>query len=188
MSLTRNDQHEYFWKGAKVPGVNEVLKDAGFIDDAWFTDEATLRGKHVHEACEFYDQDDLDFEFLHDSYKPYVEAYIKFRQDMPMNVVMSESMLYSKTCGFAGQLDRVFESADGSHFLIDIKTSAVKAKWWPIQLAAYGHLIIDQYPAAKLCSLRLDDKGRYDLSTPYFDVNNFFVFQSALVCYRWKRQ
>ena len=51
--------HVYTVAGVERPSVTQILKDAGLIDTTWYTDEARQRGRAVHLAAQFLDEDDL---------------------------------------------------------------------------------------------------------------------------------
>ncbi len=75
------DHHVYNVGGVIRPSVTQVLKDAGLIDTHWYTEEARLRGKAVHAACQFFDEDDLDWESVLPPYQGYIQGWARFKQE-----------------------------------------------------------------------------------------------------------
>ena len=151
------EKHEYFIGGKPVPSVTGILKEAGLIDSTFFTPEAALRGQHVHTACAFYDRDELDFNTLDPVLSPYVEAWMKVRQQSQIVPAIVEQPFYSLEHGFAGTIDRAWK--DGKHFVVcDIKSGPLP-DWLPLQLAGYSLLI----GAFTGMGIQLKDNGSYSV-------------------------
>jgi hypothetical protein len=131
--------HTYTIGGKPVPSVTGVLKEAGLIDTTWYSPEAAQRGTFVHQACALYDRDELDVDALDPQLSPYLEAWVKFRQQSQVALAIIEQPFYSLEHGFAGTVDRAW--LDGKHFVVcDIKSGPLP-KWLPLQLAGYSILI-----------------------------------------------
>lgn len=189
MSEVILDKDHTYWRmpeRVRVPGVTEILQAGGYIDDWWFTDEAKLRGTNVHTACEYYDEDDLEWDSVLPEYVSYVKAYTRFRKDTGFKPIEIESTSYSERYNYAGTLDRIGELG-GYLALVDIKTGA-KAAFWPLQLAAYQRLRRLDYPDLVRYSLRLKDNGKYDLSPPYTDPMDWDAFAACLYVYFDKKK
>ena len=75
------ERHEYAIDGVLRPSVTQTLKDAGLTYDQWYTEEARLRGKAVHAACQLLDEDDLDWDSVLPEYRGYVTAWERFKRD-----------------------------------------------------------------------------------------------------------
>jgi hypothetical protein len=174
--------HTYRLDGTIVPNVTSVIGLLkGYIPQ---DDHARLRGTYVHQACCFVDKGLLDWDSLSKPLVPYVEAYVKFRSDIPQRILRSEMVVYSASYRFAGTLDRVTKGIDGDN-LYDLKTGQeddVDA----LQTAAYafayeemtGRTIKHRY------ALYLGDNGKHRLSH-HDDPNDRVIFLSALNVANW---
>lgn len=140
------EKHEYTVKGAKVPSVTKILQATGVIKTSFYTEEGRERGTEIHKQTEYYD----DFRIIADTnYKPYIEQWAKFLDDIGAKVLSKEEMVYSEL-GYCGKYDRVLEIKDRK-FIIDIKTGA-KQKWHVLQLGAYSIPTKTEYGAVVLLS------------------------------------
>lgn len=176
------ESHRYFLYGKPLPGVTSVLKDVGFVDDRFYTEEGRIRGQAVHLATHYYDTGVLDPESLHPKIQGYFEAYLRFLRETKFQVVFSESRVCHRDFRYAGTNDKV-GFLFGRPALVDIKTGDI-AFWAAFQLAAYAACY--PYPLARY-GLRLFPDGRYKL-IPFEDKNDFSVFLAALTTANVKTQ
>ena len=56
--------HIYRIDGQIIPSITQILKSSGIADTRYYTPQTAERGTAVHEACQFYDEDDLDMESI----------------------------------------------------------------------------------------------------------------------------
>jgi len=182
-NIVLNDEHEYYVNGVRVPGVTEVLG----VDDRWFDEVSTVRGQHVHMACQFLDEGKLNWKTVAPDYEPYVNAYVDFRKNHPWEVVLSEHTAYCPTYRYAGTLDRLFKRGPSMR-LVDIKTSEQPQPWWKYQLAGYYGLIATEYPHALRYTLQLSRKGTYTLNPPYFDMSDLTDFQQLVASWHIREE
>lgn len=134
-----SDFHEYTINGRVIPSVTQILKNAGYIDDRFFTAEARDRGTAVHELCRRYaegvrtDALDRPLENLE-----YVNAFALWMKQNHVYVIKSESTVYGieNSKEYAGRFD-ILAEINGKKVLVDIKTGG-KIKWHSLQLAAYA--------------------------------------------------
>lgn len=147
MITFRESDHTYWDGNRKVPGVTSVMKPICSFDG--IREEVLARkselGKAVHLACEFLDQDDLEWQTLPDQVRPYVDAYAKFLDENKPRMLLIEHLVYHPVYRYAGQLDRVLELGDKVGTL-DIKTSAVMSAATGVQTAAYTEAIKTDLP------------------------------------------
>jgi RecB family exonuclease len=134
--------HEYRDGDTVVPSVTQVLKQAGYIDDRWFSQEAADRGSAVHELCDRYARGmryDRDGTNLLVSY-PYLSSFAKWLRDTGAYVVKTETAIDATLAGmrFAGRYD-ILADIDGKLTVVDIKTSSGAARWHQMQVAAYAY-------------------------------------------------
>ena len=171
--------HEYSDGGVIIRSVTQILKAAGLIDDRWFSEEARDRGSAVHTLCERYAHS-IRFD---NTGRPlasleYVNAFERFVEDFGVCDIDTETMIEGEIDGhrYAGKYDLMAE-IQSKRVLIDIKTGA-KAKWHPVQLAAYA---MQSKPHSAM-DLYLKANGKYTASwlTPGQLVEGARTFRRAL--------
>jgi hypothetical protein len=138
--------HIYTVADVQRPSVTQILKDAGLIDTTWYTDQARERGRAVHLATQFLDEDDLDWDTVLPQYRGYVEAWRRFKQESHFQIgsdsnrkLLIEYILFQPVSGYCGMLDRV-GTIGTTEYLIDIKTGDPQ-DWHGYQLAAYSQCL-----------------------------------------------
>jgi len=133
--------HEYWTDDhlVRIPGVTTILKEAGLIDDRFFTAEARERGSAVHSLCQRY----ANGERFDDLGRPlesleYVNALAAWFREKRAYAIATEQMIDGTINGrrYAGTFDLLAE-IEGKRVLIDYKTGA-GMKWHPAQIAAYA--------------------------------------------------
>ena len=174
--------HIYKWQGKPVYGVTSIFKAHGMIYPGSPDDLA--RGRIVHTACHYLDEDDLAWEPGLDPYKGYIEAWKAFRSRMGLTLesfLDIETPRYSELYAFAGTLDRRVLIM-GYEWIIDIKTGKAP-KWGGLQTAAYDLLL--PTPAAnglrrRACvELRADGTYNFVEHENYSDAEEFLTLLSA---------
>ena len=150
-----NDEHYGLGNGV---GPNQALS------------HAAERGQAVHEACWFYDQDDLDEDSLDEEIKPYVAAYRKFREESNIEIVEIETprVGFHGKIVFAGRPDRIVRvrNARGRRLALsplDIKATVDMAPAVGVQLAGYAQLLGPALGGRNLFGLQLKADGTYRL-------------------------
>lgn len=178
--LFNTDRHEYFAAGRKLVSVTQVIERAGLgVDYSMVPDDilqhAAERGRHVHAACEYVDQADLDRTSLAPEILPYVEAYWQFCNDTGFEPVETERKLHCPNRGYAGTPD-VWGWIGDERVEVDRKATAVLSiPAVSLQMAGYAPLIRTHDPewrAAKRYGLQLRKDGSYrfrEANTPYAD-------------------
>ena len=172
--------HEYSDGDVIILSVTQILKRAGYIDDRWFSEEARDRGSAVHTLCERYAHGiRLDNAGRALTSLQYVNAFARFIEDFGAYAIDTETMIDGDIEGhrYAGKYDLLAEIG-GKRVLIDLKTGA-KAKWHPLQLAAYAM----QAKPHSAMDLYLKADGTYSASwlTPAQLVDGIRLFRSALI-------
>ncbi|MDY7039063.1 MAG: hypothetical protein SV375_23285, partial [Thermodesulfobacteriota bacterium] len=82
MTLTFDPKsHIYKFNEHPVPSVTTVLKDMGFINTQYFTEEGRERGTLIHRIIEWYCKKTLDLDTVDPVLNPYLEAWIQFAKD-----------------------------------------------------------------------------------------------------------
>jgi len=179
------EDHRYLVDGVEYPSVTQILEGAGLIETSFFTEDAAIRGEHVHFATQLVDEDDLDYDTLIEQYKPYVRAYERFCSETDYQVISTEKRLYEPVYGFCGTYDRL-AWIQKQCAVVDFKTGAYQA-WWPLQAEAYRRMaIVNGHDVPARFSLELKSDGTYRLHGPYTDLDDWLTFIGALNVYRWK--
>lgn len=182
-----NETHEYFLGSRKLPGVTDVLKSAGIIDDTWYTEVGCSRGKEVHELTDRFDYEMVELSDVPEDYLGFLQGYARFKSDLGDRLVIleSEKPTHHPTFLYAGTPDRVV-SIDGFNFLIDIKTGA-KSKWHKMQLAAYLAMLKLRYNIYGAYILTLKKNGKYSFERIEMNIERELnVFLACLSVYNWK--
>lgn len=183
MTLTFDPiKHEYKASGHRVPSVTQLLGKlhsfAGIPEE--ILKAACERGTAVHQACEYWDQCDLDEGTLDPRTVPYLDAWKRFTDDMRPKWIEIEKVGYHPL-GFAGAWDRG-GLIDCEDWTIDIKTALQPHPVWSIQLAAYNAL--RQKMSAKRATVQLRKDGTYKFIV-WDDSNAWPTFCSLLTLHNW---
>ena len=159
---------------------------------------ASIKGTKIHAYCTAH----IKGLFLPDveaEYQPYMNAFIEWADANVKRALHCCVRLYDDVKRFTGEFDMIAELKNGKTALIDIKTSAVASKAWPIQLAAYDHLCrlngfeYDEIFVVHLKKKYMKNDGE-SLANPLHQVNvvclmqnnvnqSWDIFASALNCY-----
>jgi hypothetical protein len=159
MNIQYTDQgHTYTIDGKQVPSVTQVLKTLESYDG--YPESAALRGTYVHQAIEWYEAGTLDLEALDPALKPYLTAWIAFRQENPLQIDIDDlqwETIVGSIHGYAGRVDLM-----NPEWIIDIK-SGVPTKTHPHQLEAYNRAAIETQGGKRrqTANLYLSDDGKY---------------------------
>jgi hypothetical protein len=139
------DTHTYATETGEVPGITRLLHLAGLVDDTWYTEESSERGRHVHQLCAEYDLGvitDEDLPDLVSAYKGYLLAHIESMRVVRPHWIHVETATFHEQLRFAGTPDRagtVYNAAA----VWEIK-SGLKTKAHPIQTALQAFLIAEE--------------------------------------------
>jgi hypothetical protein len=178
-ALVLDKDHKYWKNDLRIPGISEVLKSAGLIDDRWFTEHSREKGSGAHAACHFFDEDDLVESSLDPVIIPHVEAWKKFRSETGFKPTIIEKKLYSAVFNFAGTPDRA-GILNGDEVGVEIKTGAISFVTG-LQLAAQEILLaeVEGFRVKKRFAVQTKNNGTYKL-TQFSDVMDRGYFLSAL--------
>lgn len=180
-------RHEYRVDGRLTPGVTRLLSP--LVDYSMIPRETLERaqqlGVAVHKMTELYDNDDLDEDNLSDELRPYLTAWIRFRNECHFEPNTIEHRMAHPLYRYAGTSDRT-GIVKSRLAVIDIKKMFVLGPQIGPQLAAYQKLheaeglkVIDRY------ALGLRPDGTYRLQ-PYADPLDWQCFLSHLTIHNWK--
>jgi hypothetical protein len=143
------DPHVYTLDGDRVPSVTGILKAAGLIDFSHvplsILEAAQHRGRTVHAAIHYYNENDLDIDqFGRDfpTYAGYLEAWLAFTDQRHFRAVLNERRLASRKHQVAGTAD-CFGYLDGVPVLLDFATGRPQDVAKDLQTAAYHALAFE---------------------------------------------
>lgn len=178
------EDHVYRWRGRVVPSVTQVLdKLANFasVPQALLA-AAKDRGTHVHAACHFFDDGDLDMSTVAPEYRGYLLAWERFTAECKPSWTHIEMPMYHARYGYAGTPDRIGDLTHGDRRLtratVDIKTSEQDSPLWGLQTAAYRALH-DSSLLSPRFTVQLRSDGRYRL-LEWPDPADFSTFLALL--------
>jgi len=193
------ERHAFTVDGRRVPGVTSILTDAGLGVDYSRVPPATLawareRGIHVDSCCELFDEGNLDWESIVDEARPYVEAWVRFREHF--TTVHHKPISYHRELGYAGIPD-VLGCMRGYNWILEIKATSEISRSYALQLAAYAMpgmeygngIVVDPASTRRgIVHLKKTGKAHFipDDEEP-FEATDFDVFRSAVQVARWKR-
>ena len=177
----KEETHQYFCNGLEYPSVTQIIKAAGLVDDAWFTNESRDRGRYVHSIIEWDQAGELDEESVDVFLTGYLDAWKRFVADTGFVSELSEYRMVSEMYRVAGTADQI-GILNGKKAIIDVKSGAV-SPCVSLQLAGYELL---WNSSVKRFALQLKDDGKYSLKE-YTDRGDRSVFIAAAALYHWKQ-
>lgn len=186
----READHTYWDGNIRVPNVTTIMTPV--VDYSMVREEVLARksaiGRAVHTACEYYDQDDLDWDSLPDEIIPYVEAWAEFSEKSNIKVEYVEQRVFHSRLRYAGTLD-VIGNVNGESWLIDRKTTCVLSPSVGIQTAAYQQALLSQSGTLvhRRFAVQLKKDGKYCVKE-YSDPDDWPVFVSLLTLYNWNQK
>ena len=171
--------HTYTLDGQVLPGVTQIIGAAGLRDDSWYTEDAALFGKRVHEWTAHRDLGGTE---------PYPEeiegqckAWEKFKAEAKPEILHVEMKIHHPDLPYAGTIDRI--AILNSHtWILDIKTG-VPQPWHGVQLAAYAFATESIRHRA---AVYLREDGTYKVAVDS-NTENWGLFYSALNVYSWRK-
>lgn len=126
------------WNGSRLLSVTEVLRQVGFVEPRWYTEEARERGRRVHRATELLDTEGLDWNTVREEERGYVEAWQLFQEQTGYVPREVELATWSSIHGHAGCIDRLgfYREQPEVEVVTDIKTGSLP-RWVRFQLSGY---------------------------------------------------
>lgn len=164
-------------EGIECPSVTSILKmELGSFQygDNYYAQ----RGTAIHQACQYYDEGDLDEQSLDPLIKPYLESYKNFLKEIKIKILQNEMKRYHPKYLYAGTLDKIAD-LEGKKILIDIKTGGkhIQYKW---QTAAYAEMVKDELGKVERYLLYLaPDKYIFEPQTGKNDFQEFLALFAA---------
>jgi hypothetical protein len=173
-----------------LPRVTEILRPFTSYDNVP-TDilkRSATRGTSVHALCAGFAKGAwIPDGMIDEEYLGYVNSFKKWAEKQVHKFLVIEHRYADEQVGYTGQVDFVIRATDDKNYLVDIKTSAKAQKTYPIQMAAYDHLLaLHEVQVDGAMLVYLDKTGEF----PEVDLMNdmsreFGVFLSALDCWKY---
>jgi hypothetical protein len=162
------ETHDYvdLETGAVLPHITGMLKAAGWIDDTWFTDASSERGRQVHRLTADYDLGALeDVDGCVSPYRGYLLAHVQMSAIVGPDWQAIEVPLVHRRHAYGGRPDRVGQVYRLASVL-EVK-SAAPARSHQIQTALQAELVADGFglppeAIARYCEY-LKPSGRFQL-------------------------
>lgn len=190
------DGHLYFWNGAPVPSVSEILdtvlgdefpkSNAGDVAPA--VKHAGNRGDVVHREIAKWFRPPAGEVTDEETIAPEVRGYFNAAKLFCVEGKFSpapehvEERLYSAAFGFAGTIDVWIPSP---RLIVDWKTSLAVSPRWRLRTAAYAILAGDAPVTARMC-VQLRPDGQYKLNPHFEHSKDRREFLTILAAYRIK--
>lgn len=179
--------HTYTVGGVVVPSVTQILaplNDLSFIKPEVLQYKRDL-GTAVHKATELYDMGELDEESVADVVRPYLDAWIRLRRELPFEILGMEERVFHPAHRYAGTYDRQV-LLEGKRCIFDLKTGAMYPSYGP-QTAAYKNAV-EKMTGKRIegrYAVELRDDGTYRLHE-MTDPEDWQVFLGCLALHRFK--
>lgn len=181
-------EHKYTLNGIEIPSVTRLLEDNRITDyrkiPQAVLQRASAFGTAVHSATELWDIGKLDIKKLSAPLVPYLNAWIKFKDEFGFEMLEVETKVFSKKYMYAGTLDRIGKVTKGKlagkEILLDIK-SGLLLPGAAIQTAAYEHAYKECAPRpcanikARICVGLREDKYVIEEHSNRSDFNVFIA-------------
>lgn len=99
--------HAYYLDDQRIPGISELLKLGGLVDDRFYTEESRKRGSEVHELCAQWDLQALDPLTVTSNRRPYLLGYIDAVTRLECEWEAVEEAEAHPSLRFGGRPDRI---------------------------------------------------------------------------------
>jgi hypothetical protein len=144
-------------------------------------------GAVVHADCHAWDDGDLELHQVDPLVRPYVDAWVTFRQHLHFVPDTRERIVYHADLGYCGTLDAIGNLPSGRRVLVDLKTGDPEDAGARFQTAAYQaaydlrhpHTPIQDRWSVELCP---DSAIPYRVH-PYHDWQDFEKFRAFVTTY-----
>lgn len=195
------DEATHIYRVARrvVPGVTRVLDHTGLVDYSRvrqdIRENSLDRGKRVHVARHYYDENDLDINTVREEERGYIESWIACRRITGYTPVLTEFQTVfdfeGHPCGMKLDSAGYFPKSNRLA-IIDAKTGDVE--WWVgVQTAGYT-IGLPSHPTEKVTlvsplarfllrdrfAARLFADGRPAKLEPFTDRSDYYDFAAAL--------
>ncbi len=193
--LVRDNEHRYFYRGQRVPGVTEVISDLKLADYSRVSPRHQDLGSVLHACCALIAEGRLDWATVDPAIEPEArefEAWFdRICEHGRLKPLVIEGMMYEPDRQFAGQTDlglAFTEEGDARIIVVDVKRGAAD-KTVRLQLAGYGLLCARTYsiplPLIDRYALHKFSEGRPPKMVQFENPSDYDAFLSALSLRNW---
>lgn len=144
--------------------LDKLIDSAGELAGA---KEASERGTAIHAWTEAVERDGVELDQVPADFRPTVKAYLDELDKAGITTVpgMVERLVWNRHTGHVGTLDRIYELADGTRVIGDVKTSKTTS-------LKYGHLsfAMQTYIYATADAMYNPATGEWENMPPVGDV------------------
>lgn len=184
-TLILDAEHRYWLDGRQIPGLTQLLRHFGFIEEAYFTPESCAVGTAVHLGTESMDlgrQDHQQFE--NPAIIGRIQAYQRFKEEKGFRPYLIEDRKAHPNGVYACTLDRFGHFGDSPiGALIDLKTGGEQA-WHALQTGGQARCLQTE-GAMRRFSLYLKENGTYSLKE-HKDHNDGVIVESLATAWWWQ--
>lgn len=172
------------------PRVTEVLRPYTNYDlvPSTILKRAAARGSSVHALCAGIAKGAwIPDGMIDEELRKYVTSFKMWADAQVSKFIVVEKRYMDDELKFSGQLDFVIMGTDNELYLVDLKTSAKPQKTYPVQMAAYNHLLQIHHIKVKGAMLvYLSKTGDFPEIHLIDDMSQeLHVFLSALECWHF---
>ncbi len=174
----------------KHPRVTEILKN--FTNYAHIPQQilgrAAARGTSVHALCAGIAQGAwIPDGMIDEELVGYVNSFKKWSEVQVKSFLIIEERYTNEELKYSGQVDFVVKGSDNELYLVDLKTSARPQKTYPVQMAAYNHLLQHHNISVKGAMLvYLNKDGEFPEIHLLEEMSEeLHIFLSALDCWHY---
>lgn len=172
------------------PRVTEVLRPYATYHGVptHILENAATRGAAVHAICaDIADNSWVPESCICEAYNGYVKSFIAWKDAQVQDFRIIEQRFTDDAMRFSGQVDFVIMGTDAKPYLVDLKTSVKPQRTYPLQLAAYRHLLSLKNHHVEGCMLvYLNRNGDFpDVMLIHDTSKEFDAFTGALKCWHY---
>lgn len=193
--MTCSLDHRYFMAeqgtgvhGAEVPGVTEILDDAGLIQRFGYTAEHAQRGSDIDALACHTVEHGPQLAVWPEAYRHYGLCLIEFlNKEQPLTIATQLRVLHPRS-HYAGTLDWLCVLRQ-ELWVIDFK-AGVQARWHALQTAAYAdalqQVVLPPTIRVRRGALYLGETTRETPFRAHYLPDDFHVFNAALCLRKFK--
>lgn len=165
-TFTAEDHRYSDQAGNVIPSVTELIGQYWPVDTSNYKKSGTDRGTMIHAHTQAIDTGMLTIDqFEGDEHEGYLRAWEKFKAENVKKFLWIEQKFLVEEFGYAGTVDRIYESSKGEIILGDLKTGKDE-KWHELQQAAYALAAsMLGIPVEKILTVQPSANGNYKLIT-----------------------